>query len=79
MGAPATLDWRTKGAVNPVRYQGGCGGCYTFSAVASIEGAYKIKTGTLPRFSEQQILDCTSRYGNAGCGGGLMTPAFEYL
>ena len=62
-----------------MRNQGSCGGCYAFSAASSIEAAYKIKHGSLPRLSEQQLIDCTSRYGNTGCGGGLMTNSFKYL
>ena len=76
---PDSINWVTKGAVNAVRNQGGCGGCYTFSSVASLEGAYFIKNGALPMFSEQQLLDCTSSYGNSGCFGGLMSNAFTYL
>jgi len=45
---PDSLDWRSKGAVNPVRNQGGCGGCYAFSAVMSLEAQYFIEKGTLP-------------------------------
>ena len=44
-----------------------------------MEGIYKIKTGTLLEFSQQQMLDCTSSYGNIGCSGGLMTNCFNYL
>ena len=61
---PASLDWRASGAVNPVRNQGSCGSCYAFSAINSLEGLYKIKKGTLPQLSEQQIVDCSSGYGN---------------
>lgn len=44
-----------------------------------MEGAYKIKSGKLLDFSEQQLLDCTNSYGNGGCNGGLMTNTFNYL
>ena len=76
---PTSLDWRQKGVLNPIRSQGSCGSCYSFSAICSLEALYKVKKGTLPQLSEQQIVDCSSGYGNSGCRGGLMTKSFKYL
>ncbi|PRQ50043.1 putative fruit bromelain [Rosa chinensis] len=69
---PATMDWRQKGAVTPIKDQGQCGCCWAFSAVAAMEGITQISTGKLISLSEQELVDCDVNGEDQGCEGGLM-------
>ncbi|CAN6275278.1 unnamed protein product [Urochloa humidicola] len=76
---PASMDWRTKGAVTPIKDQGQCGCCWAFSAVAAMEGIIKISTGKLISLSEQELVDCDVHGEDQGCNGGEMDDAFEFI
>ncbi|KAN0028681.1 hypothetical protein ACTFIV_010530 [Dictyostelium citrinum] len=76
---PNSIDWRLYGKVNSVKNQGGCGSCYAFSAVAALESHYAIKYNRMLDLSEQNLVDCTVKYGNGGCGGGWMHTCFKYV
>ena len=81
-GLPASVNWVEKGSVTPVKDQGQCGSCWSFSTTGALEGSYANKYGNLVSFSEQELVDCDNRKNGGkdiGCNGGLMDNAFAWI
>ncbi|KAL9252652.1 Thiol protease aleurain-like-like protein [Drosera capensis] len=76
---PDMKDWREVGIVTPVKNQGHCGSCWTFSTTGALEAAYSQAFGKSVSLSEQQLVDCAGAFNNFGCSGGLPSQAFEYV
>jgi hypothetical protein len=86
---PNSIDWSNNSlnplkinAVSPVKDQGQCGSCWSFSTTGALEGAYSIKYGNVQNFSEQQLVDCDNLKNGGkdlGCNGGLMDNAFTWI
>jgi len=73
------VNWAANGAVLPPKDQGQCGSCWAFSTTGSVEALNFIYTKNLISLSEQNLMDCSTKYGNNGCNGGWMDSAFRYI
>ena len=76
---PFHKDWRNKYKVSSVKNQLKCGACWAFSSSEAVESAWAIKYNQLYNLSQQELIDCSTTYGNQGCHGGSMNAAFQYI
>ncbi|OQR94685.1 cysteine protease family C01A [Achlya hypogyna] len=76
---PDAIDWRRVDAVSPVKNQGKCGSCWTFSTTGCLESHNLLTHGKRVLLSEQNLVDCAQAFDNHGCNGGLPSHAFEYI
>jgi cathepsin H len=73
------IDWRDFGIVGPVKDQGKCGSCWSFSTAGPIEQHYALKYNRSIVVAEQQLVDCSWAFGNDGCNGGLFANGYAYV
>jgi C1A family cysteine protease len=61
----ASVDWTTQtGVVTPVKNQGNCGSCWSFSATGALEGVYSLvypQSASWSGFSEQELVSCNTK------------------
>merc|ERR1711936_785410 len=72
---PSHHDWRDEGVLNDVKDQRGCGSCWAFAVVASVEAAWAIAGNGLESLSEQELIDC----GAGDCNGGWIYDAYDTI
>jgi C1A family cysteine protease len=75
---PPSVDWRTQNLVSPVKDQGICGSCWSFSTTGALEGQYAKANGEMIILSQQFLVDCAWN-GNEGCDGGFQNLAYNYI
>ena len=66
----SSVEWMTQGVVTPVRNQGQCSSCWSFSTTGVLEGAWALSTGNLVSLCDRQFVDCDIT--DSGCKGGWM-------
>ncbi len=83
---PSSFDWRNSNGQNwmtSVKDQGGCGSCWAFSTVGTVEGTYNIESGNpnldLDLAEEYLVSDCYTMGAYGNCCGGSYEDAFEFV
>jgi C1A family cysteine protease len=75
---PVDYDWRVYlKSMKVSKNQGGCGSCWAFSTIGSIEARSELAGYGFISLSEQQLVDCVEH--SNGCRGGNVAGAVEYV
>jgi len=74
---PERKLWTDEGAVTRVERQRDCRSSWAFAASNALDTQYKIATGILRNFAEQEFLDCVYSFAT-GCQGGFYNDAYQY-
>ena len=78
VGAPVSYDLRALGQITPVRDQGSCGSCWTFSAYGSLESWLKKNEAENTDFSENHLKN-DHGFDGGPCDGGNSDMSTAYL
>ncbi len=73
---PPAFDWRDFDGCTPVRNQAGCGSCWAFGAVGTVESMLLLNESISVDLSEQWLVSCTDA---GSCGGGWHTVAYDCM
>jgi KDEL-tailed cysteine endopeptidase len=73
---PEKKDWVEEGALTPIKNQGRCGSCWSFTITSAVEAAVFIDKGFSQDLSVQQLVSCDD--DNYGCNGGNLMVALRY-
>ena len=79
MGEDDEIDWRKQGIVGAVKNQANCGSCWAFSAVSVVEEAFALQKKDISILAEQELVDCSGKWGNEGCNGGFSFQGLSYI
>ena len=73
------MNWAAARKVSPIRNQLKCASCYAFSGIGALESFGLIHYKQKIDLSEQEVMDCSKKYENVGCTGGLPSNVMDYI
>jgi cysteine peptidase B len=76
---PDDVDW-SGNATTKVRDQGACNSSWAYATIAGVESSLFMQSGALPApLSTEELVACDAFGANAGCAGGDIPPALDFL